>query len=127
MKKITQFMLSMMLLTSAGAYAADVKNEDQGPKLSDVGMAETASAPAQEVKAEEAKAPSSPVVGVWKTIDDKAKKAKSYVEIYEKDGKLFGKVTELLLKPADTVCKKCKHNYDIKALSKAYIGNIGGK
>ena len=22
------------------------------------------------------------------------------------------------------VCKKCKHNYDIKALSKAYIGEV---
>ena len=46
-------------------------------------------------------------VGVWKTIDDKSGKAKSYVEIYKKDGKLFGKVTKLLLKPEDTICKEC--------------------
>jgi uncharacterized protein (DUF2147 family) len=46
-------------------------------------------------------------VGVWKTIDDKTGKAKSHVEIYKKDGKLFGKVTKLLLKPSDTLCKEC--------------------
>ena len=38
-------------------------------------------------------------VGVWKTIDDKSGKAKSYVEIYKKDGKLFEKkIPELSLK-----------------------------
>jgi len=46
-------------------------------------------------------------VGVWKTIDDETGKAKSHVEIYKKDGKYYGKVTKLLLKPADTVCEKC--------------------
>lgn len=52
-------------------------------------------------------AQSSPV-GTWKTIDDKTGEAKSYVEVYEKGSKLYGKVTRLLLKPADTVCEKCK-------------------
>lgn len=51
-------------------------------------------------------AQSSPV-GLWKTIDDKTGKAKSYVEIYEQDGKFFGKIDRLLLKPADTRCDKC--------------------
>jgi uncharacterized protein (DUF2147 family) len=50
---------------------------------------------------------SSPL-GIWKTIDDGTKEAKSYMELYEKNGKVYGKVTKLLLKPADTVCEKCK-------------------
>jgi len=50
---------------------------------------------------------SSPL-GLWKTIDDATKEAKSHMELYEKNGKVYGKVTKLLLKPADTVCEKCK-------------------
>lgn len=46
-------------------------------------------------------------VGLWKTIDDKSGKAKSYVEIYEQNGKFYGKVDRLLLKPADTRCDEC--------------------
>lgn len=47
-------------------------------------------------------------VGTWKTIDDETKEAKSYVEVFESNGKLYGKITQLLLKPADTVCDKCR-------------------
>ncbi len=46
-------------------------------------------------------------IGIWKTIDDDTGEAKSHVEIYEKDGKLYGKVVKLLLRPADTICEKC--------------------
>jgi uncharacterized protein (DUF2147 family) len=46
-------------------------------------------------------------VGTWKTIDDKTGEAKSYVEIYEKDGKFYGKISKLLRRPADTKCEKC--------------------
>lgn len=60
-------------------------------------------------------AQSSPV-GTWKTIDDKTGEAKSYVEIYEKDGKFYGKVVKLLQKPADTVCEKCPGNKKNKPL-----------
>ncbi len=49
----------------------------------------------------------SDITGTWKTIDDVSGDAKSYVEIYEEDGKYYGKVQKLLLKPADTVCEKC--------------------
>lgn len=51
-------------------------------------------------------AQSSPV-GIWKTIDDKTGEAKSHVEVYEKDGKFYGKIVKLLQRPADTVCEKC--------------------
>ena len=47
------------------------------------------------------------VFGTWKTIDDETGEAKSWVEVYQKDGKVYGKVVKLLNKPADTVCEKC--------------------
>jgi uncharacterized protein (DUF2147 family) len=51
---------------------------------------------------------SASVVGYWQTIDDETEKPKSIVELYEKNGKVFGKVTDLITKPDDSVCKKCK-------------------
>ncbi|MFD1217183.1 MULTISPECIES: DUF2147 domain-containing protein [Microbulbifer] len=47
------------------------------------------------------------VVGRWKTIDDETGQAKSIVEIYEKGGKYYGRVVDLLTKPDDTVCEAC--------------------
>lgn len=49
------------------------------------------------------------VIGKWKTIDDETGEAKSVVEIYEKSGKVYGKVVEILR--ADhkkDVCTKCE-------------------
>ncbi|RLZ11705.1 DUF2147 domain-containing protein [Faecalibacter macacae] len=47
-------------------------------------------------------------IGTWKTIDDETGKEKSYVEIYEKDGKLYGKVAKILTKgKEDSKCDKC--------------------
>lgn len=49
------------------------------------------------------------IEGKWKTIDDETKQAKSIVEIYKKsDGKYYGKVSQLLIKPADANCTFCK-------------------
>jgi len=48
------------------------------------------------------------VIGVWETIDDKTKKPRSHVEIYELDGKVYGKVVALLDKPEDSICEPCK-------------------
>lgn len=48
------------------------------------------------------------VLGKWKTIDDETGEAKSVVEIYEKSGKLYGKIVEILR--ADhkkDACVKC--------------------
>lgn len=48
------------------------------------------------------------IEGKWKTIDDETGKAKSVVEITKKaDGKYYGKVVQLLIKPADPNCTKC--------------------
>lgn len=47
------------------------------------------------------------VTGKWKTIDDETGKAKSIVEISEKNGKIYGKVVEILTDKKDAKCDKC--------------------
>ena len=49
------------------------------------------------------------VEGLWVTQDDETKKEKSEVLLYQKDGKLYGKITKLLL-PEDEgkKCVNCK-------------------
>lgn len=48
------------------------------------------------------------VIGKWKTFDDKTGDAKSIVEITEKDGKIYGKIIEIL-NPSkkNDKCTKC--------------------
>jgi uncharacterized protein (DUF2147 family) len=46
-------------------------------------------------------------VGTWKTIDEETRQAKSYIEIYEKAGKLEGKIVKLLLVPPEKKCGRC--------------------
>lgn len=48
------------------------------------------------------------IVGKWKTIDDETGKPKSVVNIYEENGKYFGKVIEIFNEPQDKVCTECK-------------------
>ncbi|QLE02575.1 DUF2147 domain-containing protein [Galbibacter sp. BG1] len=49
------------------------------------------------------------VFGKWKTIDDETGKEKSIVNIYEENGKVYGKVVEILNKDrVDVVCDKCE-------------------
>ncbi|MCW3159941.1 DUF2147 domain-containing protein [Chryseobacterium oryctis] len=57
------------------------------------------------------------IEGKWKTIDDETKQAKSIVEIFKKsDGKYYGKIHQLLIKPADPNCTACKDDRKGKAL-----------
>lgn len=48
------------------------------------------------------------VTGKWKTVDDATGEAKSIVKIYKDNGKIYGKVVEIL-NPAkkNAVCDKC--------------------
>ncbi len=46
-------------------------------------------------------------VGTWKTIDDETGKEKSYIEVYENNGKFYGKIVKLLQVASDKVCDKC--------------------
>lgn len=49
------------------------------------------------------------IFGKWKTVDDETGATKSIVEIYQKNGKVFGKVKQLLEKGRENaVCIKCK-------------------
>lgn len=53
-------------------------------------------------------AQSQTVIGKWKTIDDETGKAKSIVEIYEKSGKIYGKVIDILEEEnKKKVCVNC--------------------
>lgn len=51
------------------------------------------------------------IVGKWKTIDDNSGKPRSVVEIYERDGKVFGKVVKTFPEPGedpDPICDECE-------------------
>ncbi|MFP4846061.1 DUF2147 domain-containing protein [Winogradskyella sp. PE311] len=49
------------------------------------------------------------IFGKWKTIDDETGKEKSIVEIYKDDGKVYGKIVELI-NPDNKrpICSKCQ-------------------
>ena len=70
------------------------------------------------------------VTGKWKSIDDETKKAKSIVEIYEKDGKLYGKIIELFREPGenpDPICDECDEDddrYNQKVIGMEIIRNM---
>ena len=48
-------------------------------------------------------------VGTWKTVDDATGEVKSNVNLYQENGKMYGKVTALLRKNTDPnrICDKC--------------------
>ena len=57
------------------------------------------------------------IEGKWKTIDDETGKPKSIVEIFKKtDGKYYGKINQLLIKPENNNCVKCKDDRKNKPL-----------
>ncbi|MBL4662829.1 MAG: DUF2147 domain-containing protein [Flavobacteriaceae bacterium] len=48
------------------------------------------------------------VFGKWKTIDDVTGKARSCVEIYEEDGKVYGKIIKLInIEKENPMCDLC--------------------
>jgi uncharacterized protein (DUF2147 family) len=57
------------------------------------------------------------VLGKWKTIDDETGEEKSIVEIYQSDGKVYGKIVEILNpKKKNAVCDKCDGNQKNKPI-----------
>ena len=68
------------------------------------------------------------VIGKWKTMDDETNKAKSIVDIYEKDGKIFGKIEKLFREPGedpDPVCTECTdHRKNEKVLGMIIISDM---
>lgn len=57
------------------------------------------------------------IEGNWKTIDDKTNKEKSIVKIYKSsNGKYYGKIDKLLIKPNNSKCVNCKDDRKDKPL-----------
>lgn len=54
------------------------------------------------------------VLGVWKTIDDDGETVKSHVEIFEQNGKYYGKVVKLFREPHEEQNPKCLECKDEK-------------
>lgn len=55
------------------------------------------------------------VLGKWKTIDDETGKEKSVVEIFEKEGSVYGKITRIFLEKGedpDPLCLECDEEDD---------------
>ena len=49
------------------------------------------------------------ILGKWRTIDDETGEPKSIVNLYEKDGKLYGDIIEILNPDkVNSVCSKCE-------------------
>lgn len=70
------------------------------------------------------------VVGKWKTIDDNSGEERSVVEIYEKNGRIFGRIIKLFRKPGedpDPVCDECDGDdprYNKKVIGMEIIRNM---
>jgi len=48
------------------------------------------------------------IVGTWKSIDDTDNVEKSHIEIYEENGKFYGKVIKLLEGATISICDECE-------------------
>ena len=51
------------------------------------------------------------VIGKWKTIDDNTGEPRSIVDVFEREGKVYGKITKLYRKPGedpDPLCDDCE-------------------
>ena len=57
-------------------------------------------------------------VGTWKTIDEDSGEAKSHIEIYERGGKLYGKIAATLRPDAEETCTTCSGD----RAGKPYVG-----
>lgn len=63
------------------------------------------------------------IAGRWTTIDDNTGKEKSIVEIFEKGGRMYGKIVKIIINPGedpDPVCDKCAQ--DDERFNKKIIG-----
>ncbi|MCU0357233.1 MAG: DUF2147 domain-containing protein [Cyclobacteriaceae bacterium] len=70
------------------------------------------------------------VHGRWKSVDDKTGEAKSIVEIFERNGKTYGRIVSLLITEKDDpdpVCKQCAKDdarYNQKILGMEIIRDL---
>jgi len=62
-------------------------------------------------------AQNSEIIGRWKTIDDNTGDTESIIEVFKKsDGKYYGKLVQMLVKPYNDNCVKCKDDRKNKPL-----------
>jgi uncharacterized protein (DUF2147 family) len=47
-------------------------------------------------------------VGTWRSIDDKTGEAKAEIRIFDKGGRLFGRIEKTLRKDAKPTCEECR-------------------
>lgn len=66
------------------------------------------------------------ILGKWRTVDDETGEEKSVVEIYEKNGKVFGKIVEIFdPSKRDLPCKFCEgEDYNKPILGLNIIKNM---
>jgi uncharacterized protein (DUF2147 family) len=70
------------------------------------------------------------ITGKWKTIDDNSGEERSIVEIYEKNGKVYGRIIKLFRKPGedpDPICDDCDPDdsrYKKKIIGMEIISNM---
>lgn len=62
------------------------------------------------------------ISGKWKSFDDETQEAKSVVDIFEREGKYYGKIVRLFRKPTedpDPICTECPpedHRFNKKVI-----------
>ena len=70
------------------------------------------------------------IIGRWKTIDDETNKPKSIVEIFERNGKVYGKIIKLFRgaqEEQDPVCDECDEDdprYNKKIIGMEILNNM---
>lgn len=68
------------------------------------------------------------VFGKWKTVDDRTGKPKGIIEIFKKDGLMYGKVVKILEKGKENVkCTKCDGELKDKPVEGMEIITAGEK
>ncbi len=50
-------------------------------------------------------------IGSWETIDENSGEVRSIIEIFERDGKLFGKIAKTMDASADPTCGTCSGKF----------------
>ena len=51
------------------------------------------------------------VLGKWKTVDEETGEEKSIIEIFERNGKVYGKIAKIFTEEdPDPLCDKCPHD-----------------
>jgi len=66
------------------------------------------------------------IFGKWKTVDNQTGQEKSIIEIYEEEGKVFGKVVDILNpEEKDALCEKCEGDeYNLPVLGLVLIKKL---